>query len=535
MIDYGFKFANEVTESACIAALKSVEDETAKTYRNLKAQPESAEIKTEMEYLLAIQTRLKFNRSFYQLIQSLGENARENEEDITKYYNLAKDNLKLIESSHANLSLHEPETPEFICFESSINQRLLPPTFPRHINIQSFENSVAELATIIDQVPVIIESFKLSNYHSIFDFLNKFGEKKQSVLSRSALQLILLPEISVNEKMNGLKEMLKNTIRLFVNPPSLQLKSPLASKDFCKSLVDTLMAKCAAVFLTLTQIMGNNRARQREKLGQILEDFAVLQEHADNVDRALDSYMTQSKMNQSHLACYGSWILHNSLSIMTLYLLHGFELELYSTYEYHYIYWYLNEVLLNWHAITLNRVENLINSMAEMNLNAAGGSKNAKKGSKKKKSAYERELTQLYAHRHMCSALYQALRAFKKEGAIKDPSDEFSDEELRYSHRFAPFRLFTTPPICVYRQFADKDAMYLKSVQSDRMFANAQDHFDKAKGYYEELGEWNSSSQCAKVAKTNFVVMRLLSSGLKKPQKVEFDFTTHPHFPIIRI
>lgn len=32
-MDYGFKFANDVSESACLTALKSVEDETAKTYR----------------------------------------------------------------------------------------------------------------------------------------------------------------------------------------------------------------------------------------------------------------------------------------------------------------------------------------------------------------------------------------------------------------------------------------------------------------------------------------------------------------------
>ena len=47
----------------------------------------------------------------------------------------------------------------------------------------------------------------------------------------------------------------------------------------------------------------------------------------------------QQKSTQTHIACFGSWILNNSLNIMILYLLFGFELELYSKYEYHFIYW----------------------------------------------------------------------------------------------------------------------------------------------------------------------------------------------------
>jgi hypothetical protein len=56
-------------------------------------------------------------------------------------------------------------------------------------------------------------------------------------------------------------------------------------------------------------------------------------------------------------ASFGSWILYNSLSLMNLYLVSGFELELYSKYEYHYVYWYLCEVVLNWQINTLSRID----------------------------------------------------------------------------------------------------------------------------------------------------------------------------------
>ncbi len=50
------------------------------------------------------------------------------------------------------------------------------------------------------------------------------------------------------------------------------------NKEVFKQLVDDFFTKCSPVFISLMQIMGNNRARQREKLAHLLEEFAVLQE-----------------------------------------------------------------------------------------------------------------------------------------------------------------------------------------------------------------------------------------------------------------
>ena len=116
---------------------------------------------------------------------------------------------------------------------------------------------------------------------------------------------------------------------------------------------------------------------------------------------------------------------------------------------------YLSEILFNWQITTLNRVDNYLVS-AETSLTTSTKS-NKKTNKKKAKSFYEKELTLLYAHRHMCSAYYQAMRAFKLEDKVKEPSEDFNDEELRYQHRFRAFEVFTTPPLCYYRQFKEKD------------------------------------------------------------------------------
>ena len=60
---------------------------------------------------------------------------------------------------------------------------------------------------------------------------------------------------------------------------------------------------------------------------------------ADKVDAYLHTVALQSDNGRSHLACLGTWVLLHTLRTMIQYLLSGFELTLYSVYEYHYIFW----------------------------------------------------------------------------------------------------------------------------------------------------------------------------------------------------
>lgn len=46
---------------------------------------------------------------------------------------------------------------------------------------------------------------------------------------------------------------------------------------------------------------------------------------------------------RQHFACFGSWVLYHTLNIMIQYLLSGFELELYSPHEYHYVFWWVSK------------------------------------------------------------------------------------------------------------------------------------------------------------------------------------------------
>lgn len=61
---------------------------------------------------------------------------------------------------------------------------------------------------------------------------------------------------------------------------------------------------------------------------------------AERVDVYLHNISVNSTAwSRPYVACFGTWILFHTLRIMIMYLLSGFELELYSVHEFYYIYW----------------------------------------------------------------------------------------------------------------------------------------------------------------------------------------------------
>lgn len=100
-----------------------------------------------------------------------------------------------------------------------------------------------------------------------------------------------------------------------------------------------------------------------------------------------------------------------------MYLLSGFELELYSIHEYIYIYWYLSQFLYNWIVSTLNRAECLV----EHAKNAIKQQKKTKPNKKKTVSPNYRELILNQSLSNMFNGYFKALAGFTKEDRIPQP------------------------------------------------------------------------------------------------------------------
>lgn len=78
---------------------------------------------------------------------------------------------------------------------------------------------------------------------------------------------------------------------------------------------------------------------------QIFMSDILFFHQAERVDVYLHNISIKMEPPRSHLACFGTWILYYVLKIMIMYLLSGFELELYSAHEYTYIFWSVHRYL----------------------------------------------------------------------------------------------------------------------------------------------------------------------------------------------
>uniref|UniRef100_A0A8C5RLA5 N-alpha-acetyltransferase 35, NatC auxiliary subunit n=1 Tax=Laticauda laticaudata TaxID=8630 RepID=A0A8C5RLA5_LATLA len=307
-----------------------------------------------------------------------------------------------------------------------------------------------------------------------------------------------------------------------------------------KDYIDSFVTHCVRPFCSLIQIHGHNRARQRDKLGHILEEFATLQDEAEKVDAALHSMLLKQEPQRQHLACLGTWVLYHNLRIMIQYLLSGFELELYSMHEYYYIYWYLSEFLYAWLMSTLSRADS--SQMAEERImeEQQKGRSNKKTKKKKKARPLSREITMSQAYQNMCAGMYKTMIAFDMDGKVRKPKFELDSEQVRYEHRFAPFNSVITPPPVHYLQFKEMSDLnkYTPPPQSSDLYMAASKHFQQAKMILENISNPDHEvNRILKVAKPNIVVMKLLAGGHKKDSKVppEFDFSPHRYFPVVKL
>merc|ERR1719483_1665250 len=179
------------------------------------------------------------------------------------------------------------EHPSVMGFEPLINQRLLPPTFPRYTEIKPRGEALDYCSQLVDKLQGITTIPELGSLHATLDAFMEFSRSCPCVLSRSILQLMFMPP---NRRVFGQQtvvEALKDTVKCFIAPPALSSKSTLYNNAMAKEYIDALMSRAARPFCTLFQITGHNRARQRDKWAHILEDLSNLQEEADKVDAYL--------------------------------------------------------------------------------------------------------------------------------------------------------------------------------------------------------------------------------------------------------
>ncbi|XP_068626946.1 N-alpha-acetyltransferase 35, NatC auxiliary subunit isoform X2 [Battus philenor] len=527
----------EVSEQKCIALLREQEEVLNKKARSFEDEANNL--------WPALAARIRFTRMFYQALLLITRRDSQSGADCVALLNGCSEMMKVIikTSGKGTQPVENSDSPNPMGFEPMINQRLLPPTFPRYTRIKPRTEALQYFDELVTRLRHAWKITSCTNFHTALDFFMEFSRQRACILSRSALQLLYLspsPATTASMAQSAIAsplgqprpphpfvEILRESIRSFVNPPAITPKSPVGTSQ-AREYVENFLLRCVRPFAVLLQVCGHNRARQRDKLALLLDEFAALQEEAESVDALVGGACAAGGAAR---ACFGTWVLYHVLRVMIAYLLAGLELELYSVHEYHYIFWYLYEFLYGWLLSALGRAEGLAGETVRRETKRSSARKH-----KKRTRPYAREALMCQVLQNMCGGYYKALVAFKLQGKIQQPESEFDNEAVRYKHRFAPLSVLT-PPQVLYHEFCEmtQPAKYENPVI---LYLGGCKHFQQARSLLETITTPDQEvTDLLKVAKTNFVVLKLLAGGHKRDSTVppEFDFSVHRHFPIIKL
>ncbi|KAH3833681.1 hypothetical protein DPMN_106994 [Dreissena polymorpha] len=381
-LTYGFKMGGDVTDVKVISTMKEVEEDLNRALRHLKGQVQEGNAESTIEYQQcgAVCTRVKFFKGLLSMLVAL---SKDKCEGVPQAKKLISQILEFIEPIRSTISLGivpedreitKNDYPTIMGFDPLINQRLLPPTFPRYTVIHTREDAISYVKKLLHRIDTATAVLNASNIQEVFEVFREFSDTSPCVVSRSILQLMFLPPSRKVFGVHTLTDFLKDSVRAFVMPPVLSPKAHTSISVEVKQYVDSLMTRAVRPICTVLQVLGHNRARQRDKWAHLLDDLVTLQDEADKVDGYL--HQVQMKADPSHQlgSSFGTWVLYYTIHVMLAYTLSGFELELYAPYEYHYVYWYLYELLYSWMYSTIQRAESFVIEHEAYIANTQGGS-----------------------------------------------------------------------------------------------------------------------------------------------------------------
>jgi hypothetical protein len=427
-------------------------------------------------------------------------------------------------------------------FDPLINQKLLPPTFPRYTKIKPATEAYLYFDSLLTRLKQICKLTNCVTFISALECFIELGHNNNlCIVSRSIMQTLYFPQLYRVFGTQDLEVCLREWAKSFIAPPSLTPRLNILSNPLAKDCVYNFFEHCTRPFANFIQMCGHNKARQRDKLAHLMEDFSALQDESQRVDAFLHNFSSKLDPPREHLASYSTWIIYHTIRIMIMYLLSGFELELYSPHEYQYIYWYLYQFLYGWLVSTLNRADNVLLGSDSPNDSQKNRTKR-NKTKKKKTHPYSQEIIMCHAMQSLTGAYFKTLIGFQLEGKICTPKHaKFDNERVRYEHRFAAFSAVTVPPPFSYNEFQMTRCQTRDTASGDSgiLFLNSCELFHQARCLLDTIQQPHSQQvlDLIKVCKTNFVTMKLLASGYMRGPNVslDFDFSTNSYFPILKL
>ncbi|MGH0163216.1 UNVERIFIED_CONTAM: hypothetical protein FKN15_053873 [Acipenser sinensis] len=172
---YGFKMANNVTDLRVTGMLKDVEDDLqrrVKSTRSRQGEERNPDVELEHQQCSALFSRIKFTRLLLTALLAFTKKETSSVTEAQKLMIQAADLLSALHTSiHHGVQAQNDTTkgdhPIMMGFEPLVNQRLLPPTFPRYAKIIKREEMVNYFTKLIERIKTVCEVVNTANLHSI--------------------------------------------------------------------------------------------------------------------------------------------------------------------------------------------------------------------------------------------------------------------------------------------------------------------------------------------------------------------------------
>ena len=552
LVCIGFNMLTSIKDDTVFATLKAAKDRITTLLKNpisnelnspsnmVAESPPSITSRLAEEWdrplTEALLSRIKFIRSLFLLISNLSKKTRESIHASEQELPLC---LALLKNIVSTLHLGKPldlAHPLDLGFHPLINQHLLPPSY-RPYSVTSREEAMDLFNSILTHLHSIYRIGRLNNLNSLFSAVLNLSTVSESpnVLVRSLVaQLCLNNDRTKIFGSKSLEAMIKDEVRGLFNPPSLNPRSPVSSTVLVQDIIDRFLGNIHLPFVELLRVYCQHRARQRIMISRYLDTVSEIQQESESVDEQLHKLTQQLDPQRQHLSCYCTWFVYYVSQLFIDYIVLGFEYNLYSPFEMHYIFWYL-EYSYGWQQMTLKTAAKLLSQEPQTQ------AKNKKKlKGKKRELPREREveISLLNVKRGICIGLMRAYEALLLDDKIPQPNFEFGSEALIFRNRFLPFASVATPQPLTYADYRQLAGIENYKGSGLNLYEAASRHFLTAKASLSALSVHNEDTeQLLKVIKTNIVIMNLAATGHKKDSKAPpiLDFSLHRAFPVIRI
>jgi len=229
--------------------------------------------------------------------------------------------LGVIEKLKQTAGAAEPG--ELLCFDASINRKLLVPGPPR--TVEPIHDSAASFEMWTSHIHELLLCGSLAQKPLMQMLEGAITYKDEpNVLPRSIAQL----RASGSELVRAL---MLESLELYLFPRE--------APQHCEKAVEAFLSHCESLFSHLLKLAHANSARRFRRLAHVFTEFNTLQHEAWQLDEDLKQTFGA---NLRHPRPCWVWIMEHCLQMMITKLFLGFELDLYDQAEIHMIYWYVD-------------------------------------------------------------------------------------------------------------------------------------------------------------------------------------------------